>query len=323
MTYNFIIADITSGENNVFVYDERHQGKGGNALCSLRFRYHLTKWHCLPSKGQAPKVCLILLDNCVGQNKSQVVMKFMCLLSILFYETVALMFFLPGLTHMVADRVVANCKNSIKNLNLFSLGQITAEFNRVRGINAEWLRPDDHELPFRINWESALNKYFKHLPTGYTANFFYEFTKGYCTFRRLANTPNHEAVSIQLAKPIPELRKQILEDLFLQTDVMKVKMVNLSLPRHPGRPIAMKKLKSLGKKYFSTPEKYLKYYPSLPDSIKELIAKEESKTSQKRHLSGDLSSSGQKKRRVSRPKKQAGMIPGLQSVTKCFRPVKK
>ena len=323
MTYNFVIADVTTGENNVFVYDERHQGKGGDALCSLRLRYHLRKWHFLSSKGQAPKVCMILLDNCVGQNKSQVVMKFMCLLSILFYETVALMFFLPGHTHMVADRVVANCKKSIKNLNLYSLGQIADEFNGVRGIKAEWLRPNDHDQPFRINWEAALNKYFKHLPSGYTSNFFYEFSQGYCTFRRLANTPDNEAVSIKLTKPIPELRKQILQDLFIETDLKKVKMVNLLLPKHPGRPITQKKIKSLGKKYFSIPEKYLKYYPPLPVPDKGIVGKEESKNSQKRNLSGDLRSSGQKKRRVGRPKKQAGMIAGLQSVTKFFRPVKK
>ena len=38
MTYNFVIADISSGENNVFFYDERGQGKGADALCSLRIR---------------------------------------------------------------------------------------------------------------------------------------------------------------------------------------------------------------------------------------------------------------------------------------------
>ena len=38
MTYNFVIADITTGQNNVFFYDERGQGKGADALCSLRLR---------------------------------------------------------------------------------------------------------------------------------------------------------------------------------------------------------------------------------------------------------------------------------------------
>ena len=173
MTYNFVIADVTSGENNVFLYDERHQGKGGDALCSLRLRYHLRKWKMYSARKCAPKLCMILLDNCVGQNKSQVVIKFMCMLSILFYETVALMFFLPGHTHMVADRVVANCKNSIKSRNLFTLGQIAQEFDSLRGIKADWLIPDDFDMPFRTEWESALGKYFLDLPSGYTANLFF------------------------------------------------------------------------------------------------------------------------------------------------------
>ena len=73
----------------------------------------------------------------MGQNKSQVVMKFMSLLSLLFYETVALLFFMPGHTHMVADRVVAHCKGAIKNLNLYTLGQIAEQCDRVKSVNAE------------------------------------------------------------------------------------------------------------------------------------------------------------------------------------------
>ena len=83
-----------------------------------------------------PKLCMSLLDNCVGQNKSNVVMKFMALLSIFFYETVALMYFLPDHTHMLPDRVVANCKTAIKGLNLYHLGQITDHCNKVKGVNA-------------------------------------------------------------------------------------------------------------------------------------------------------------------------------------------
>ena len=78
-----------------------------------------------------------LLDNCVGQNKSQVVMKFFCLLSILFYKTVALMYFLPGHSHMIPDRVVAHCKHAIKGLNLYTLGEITDQCNRIKDITAE------------------------------------------------------------------------------------------------------------------------------------------------------------------------------------------
>ena len=43
MSYNFVVADITGDINNVFSYDERDQGKGADALCSMRMRYHLRK----------------------------------------------------------------------------------------------------------------------------------------------------------------------------------------------------------------------------------------------------------------------------------------
>ena len=31
---NFVIADMTNGTNTIYFYDERAQGKDGNALCS-------------------------------------------------------------------------------------------------------------------------------------------------------------------------------------------------------------------------------------------------------------------------------------------------
>lgn len=136
MTYHFVIADITGENNNVYMYDERQQGKGADALCSLRLRYHLGKMKQYKDAGTTPLLNMSLLDNCVGQNKSQVVMKFACFLSVFFYETVALLYFLPGHSHMLPDRIVGQCKNSIKGLNLYSLGQLADRFNTVKGIRA-------------------------------------------------------------------------------------------------------------------------------------------------------------------------------------------
>ena len=137
MGYNFVVADVTSGKNHVFFYDERHQGKGADALCSLRLRYHLNKTRECRARGVRQKISMSLLDNCVGQNKSQLVMKFFCMLSLIFYDRVALLFFLPGHSHMIPDRVVAYCKCAIKRLNLYTLGQIAQECNRIQGVNAE------------------------------------------------------------------------------------------------------------------------------------------------------------------------------------------
>jgi hypothetical protein len=41
---NFVVANLTSDNANVFFYDERVQGKDVDALCSLRFTYHSNKF---------------------------------------------------------------------------------------------------------------------------------------------------------------------------------------------------------------------------------------------------------------------------------------
>ena len=100
-------------------------------------RFHLKKLAHFCSNGVVPKLSLSLLDNCVGQNKSQTVMKFSFFLSLFFYKTVALFYFLSGHTYMQPDRVVGHCKFAIKGLNLYTLGQITEHRDFVIGIIAE------------------------------------------------------------------------------------------------------------------------------------------------------------------------------------------
>ena len=70
--YCFIIADISRNVNYVKLYDERAMGKDANALCSLRFVHHLTQFNCTPVDSR-PTILFEVLDNNVGQNKSQVV----------------------------------------------------------------------------------------------------------------------------------------------------------------------------------------------------------------------------------------------------------
>ena len=72
---NFIISDLTTGFNKVFLYDERAMGKGCDALCSLRWMYHFQLYITSRDSGKLlefPDTLYIIMDNCVGQNKSQV-----------------------------------------------------------------------------------------------------------------------------------------------------------------------------------------------------------------------------------------------------------
>ena len=139
------------------------------------------------------------------------------------------------------------------------------------------------------------------------------------TFRKLGTTSDEEAVTINLAKPIPALRNRILLDLFGKTDTAQVEMLDLTLPVHPGRVLKKKKLISLAKKYFSIPDKYLQFYPALTTKIRERLDKAARKKSLKRPVEKGSEKREGKKRRVGRPKKSVVPPKGIQSITKFFR----
>ena len=301
----------------MYFYDERHQGKGADALCSLRLRHLLAKIKQNQKNGICPKLSMTLLDNCVGQNKSQVVMKFACFISLFFYETVALMYFLPGHTHMIPDRIVADCKNAIKGLNLYTLGQITEQCNKVKNVNAVLLKPDDSDSPFRVNWGSFLNKHFRQLPSGYTENHFFEFSGGCVTFRRLATTPDSEASYLRMINPTPGTKTGLLMELFGKPDLGSLSMLDLTLPVNPGRTLTQKKLKSLAQKYRTIPDCHIEYYPKyIP--VPQRSVKQGHVSSVKRKRDGPCDAPSVK-RKVGRPKKVIPPPKGLRSITTYFR----
>jgi hypothetical protein len=107
-----VIADLTNGTNNIYFYAERAHGKDGNALCSLRMAYHLTKL-------ESTTISLELLDYCVEQNKSNSIMMFCAMLSLIFYKKVVCLYLMPGHSHMIADRVVVWMKILFKESKCF------------------------------------------------------------------------------------------------------------------------------------------------------------------------------------------------------------
>lgn len=72
MLQDFMIADRIS---NVYLYDEHLMGKDEDALCNLRMMNHLDLLlrHTFESMS---KVLIVIMDNCVGQNKSQLSWRF-------------------------------------------------------------------------------------------------------------------------------------------------------------------------------------------------------------------------------------------------------
>jgi hypothetical protein len=119
--YAFIVCNLSAARNHVFLYDERAMGKDCEALCSLRWMYHLSSYISGGKKPSSrPDVLYCIHDNCVGQNKSQVVMMFYALLNLVIYSKKTVIHFLKsGHSHMLPDRVHSWSKRSLRQKDIY------------------------------------------------------------------------------------------------------------------------------------------------------------------------------------------------------------
>ncbi|KAI3648372.1 hypothetical protein MP228_006226 [Amoeboaphelidium protococcarum] len=258
---NFVVSNITSGQNLITFYDERAQGKDGNAMCSLRLSYHLGEMQ------SNKEVLLCVLDNCVGQNKSQVTMRFAALLSVLFYKKVALLYLQPGHSHMMADRAVAWMKTKIQNSQLYLPHQFVDAVNSVNTLCGQFINHEDPLRPCFTGWEALLERFFQKMPVGFTGCFFFEFSDGVVSYRELCTSANQEVKDLNKNMEISVLRQQLSKDLFGTTVKSDWSLSRVLLPRLPQQEIAEKKIKSLSLKYASIPQQYKSYYPTIPQQL--------------------------------------------------------
>ena len=165
-----------------------------------------------------------------------------------------------------------------------------------------------------------MNKFFKNLPSRYTFNYFFEFSKGVVSYRPLATSPDEDATTVKLVKFSPTLKDKIMVELFGKVDKNSIRMRDVTLPSHPGRTLTKTKLESLSKKYFSIPKKYIKYYPkAVMIKLDKKSGKNNVVCKKKRKMKTD-SINQSAKRKVGRPKKVV-QFNGFETITKFFRPL--
>ena len=197
LIYAFVQCDMSSGVNHVVTYDERGMGKDADALCTLRIQLHLRKqviMRQLPVSSR-PTILFQVMDNNVGQNKSEIVFKFFALLSLTFFpDGVTLLYLLPGHSHMACDRVVGWLRKAIGKTDHYLPQQLVAAMNNVANVEAEFL---DHSDPLSsmmtCNWSTVLDNHLRSigpLPKigGFTKQYFFEFKQGLLTKQKEATS---------------------------------------------------------------------------------------------------------------------------------------
>ena len=174
--YCFVIVKLTRyGQKNLIkVYDERAAGKNADALCSLRFNHYLSKYikdRDNQELHKRAKYLFVIMDNCVGQNKSQVVlMMFSMLATIGLYDGIVLHFLEAGHSHGSPDVAIAHAKRVLKD-NYDVPEEIVSAMNTVHGVDATYIDFRDainpecqSDYPFRTGWESFFAEHYVPIP---------------------------------------------------------------------------------------------------------------------------------------------------------------
>lgn len=271
----FVIANASENINNVFMYDERAAGKGANEMCSLRFVYHLRRWI---ANGRTKKhnTLVMVMDNCVGQNKSHACMMFGCLLSLLFYDKVVFFFLPSGHSHMQADRVVAWVKAALKkhvgvghNGNLFIPEQYIDLMNTVNSVQAEFLDHNSSSVYFYEGWDGVLQNNFKPIPRDIliTKFYFFEFSSGSVLMKDNCESASYRTWDFVNVVDIPTVRASVVRSIFGCKTMHDCTVSDIILPRAPLRILTAAKQMSFDKKLPTIPQQYRYYYTTTNNII--------------------------------------------------------
>ena len=124
---------------------------------------------------------------------------------------------------------------AISGFNLYTPSQIAELCSQVKNVSSAHIQSKDVDKHFRVGWGAKLDKYFKKLPGGYTFSFFFEFTNGWVTYRRLATSPDEEAITHKMIDITSETRETIWKDFLGDASVNNLCMRNLTLACNPGK----------------------------------------------------------------------------------------
>eukprot|EP01032_Pedospumella_encystans_P014524 gene14524-16672_t len=269
----FVVANASDNKNHVYMYDERAAGKGANEMCSLRFMYHLRKWikHRDATQEQPYDTLVMVMDNCVGQNKSHVCMMFGCLLSLLFYQKVVFFFLPSGHSHMQADRVVGWVKAALKKHtgpghegNLYAPDQYIQLMNSVKSVEAEFIDHRSDNVDFFGGWEDLLTSHFKPIKADIliTKHYHFEFEKGQVLLKNNCSSAEYRAWDFVGKKDIDTVRADILRSIFGPDKTLNnCTTSDIQLTRLEQRVLSTNKLSSLAEKLLTIPVRFRDYYP--------------------------------------------------------------
>ena len=259
--HNMNFVNCATGNCNIFYYDERVAGKDGNCVSSLRWKE--TRQFMMENKENIPTAECKVLDNCVGQNKSNTTHKFSMMNSLLlFQDGVTDIYFRVGHSHNQSDMKTAHAKKALAKKNLYTPQAVAAEVNKVTGVSGQVL--DDRDGVF-MDWKLFLDKHFPNMDPGFTSFFIFEFKNGVVEYKEL----DEDGIAVTVKSKVfcqdtVGTRKIILRELFnlsSTSNVLEICKANPRLPPLPMRRVSQKKIDNMKTLYQEIPRNFRWFYP--------------------------------------------------------------
>ena len=259
--HNMNFVDCATGRCNIAYFDETQAGKDGNSVSSLR--WNNLKHSILENQNNVPVAECKVLDNCVGQNKSNTTHKFSMLCSlIIFPEGVTDIYFKVGHSHNQSDQKTGHAAKAISKKNLYTPQAIAKEVNKVKGLFAEVL--DERSEVFQ-DWKPFLDKHFPNMDPGFTSFYIFQFKNGVVEYKELNEDGEEVVVKSKVFCSNPDaLKRVLLRELFNLSSTSNVVEICKAKPRLPPLPqkrISQKKIDSMKTLYQQIPRQCRWFYP--------------------------------------------------------------
>ena len=266
---NMNFVNCANGECDIYYYDERVAGKDGNSVTSIRWK-NLCQF-ITDKKENLPTAEVKILDNCVGQNKSNVTHKFSMLESILIFpEGVTDIYFKVGHSHNASDMKTAHANKAMAKKNLYTPLMIAMEINKSKGLRGEVINENDGVFH---DWKTLLDKHFPNMDLGFTKYHWFEFKNGIVHYKSLDEKGDVTIVKSKTFSANPDAtKKAVLREIFNLSQTsspFEIARAKIRLPPLPVRKVSDKKVDNMKVIYPLIPRCYRWYYPEGASSADE------------------------------------------------------
>ena len=155
----FGIADHSNDLLNAYVYTEATGKKGGNNVVSLIYKKLKDDKFLEEAQTGGPfKELILIFDNCCGQNKNKMVMRFcQWLIDKEIFKMIEVVFLICGHTKNICDRRFKDLKHNFHNANIYTFEDLLVHLSTNNEKLVKVFAPKEEEF---FNWTAFEDMYY-------------------------------------------------------------------------------------------------------------------------------------------------------------------